>query len=51
MYEITGGTGRFEGASGRLTAHVLITVGDYGYANDMTWSIRQAIAGYILFPE
>ena len=51
VYEITGGTGRLENASGRLTAHVFITVGDYGYAADMIWSIQQAIAGYILFPE
>lgn len=51
VYEITGGTGRFENASGRVTSHVFITVGDYGYAVDMTWSIRQAIAGYIQFPE
>lgn len=51
VYDITGGTGRFENSSGRLMANVFITVGDYGYAADMTWSIRQAIAGYILFPE
>jgi hypothetical protein len=51
VYEITGGTGRFENASGRLTAHVFVTVGDYGYAADITWSIHQAIAGYIQFPE
>ena len=51
VYEITGGTGRFENASGRVTSHVFITVGDYGYAVDVTWSIRQALAGYILFPE
>jgi len=51
VYEITGGTGRFENASGRLSAHVFVKVGDYGYAADMTWSIQQAIAGYILFPE
>lgn len=51
VYEIAGGTGRFENASGRLTAHVFITVGSYGYADDMTWSIQQAIAGYIFFSE
>lgn len=50
-YEITGGTGRFEDAGGTLLAQVFIEVGDYGYAAEMTWSIRQAIAGHVLFPE
>lgn len=51
LYEITGGTGRFENATGRLPVQVFITAGEYGYAADMTWSIRQAIAGHILFSE
>lgn len=50
-YVITGGTGRFENVGGSLLAQVFIEVGDYGYAAEFTWSIRQALAGHIQFPE
>jgi len=51
VYEITGGTGRFENVSGRLPFNVFVGVGEFGYASEMTWSIRMAIAGHIQFPE
>ena len=51
VYEITGGTGSFENVSGRLPFQVFVSVGEYGYSADMTWSARMAIAGHIQFPE
>jgi len=50
-YVITGGTGRYEGVIGRLEFQVIVTVGEWGYAEDLTWTIRQVIAGHIQFPE
>lgn len=51
VYKITGGTGHYENVSGSLPFNVFVGVGEYGYAIDMTWSIRMAIAGHIQFPE
>ncbi len=51
VYEITGGTGRYENVSGRLPFQVFVNVGEWGYADDMTWKLRMAISGHLLFPE
>ena len=51
VYEVTGGTGLFENVTGRLPFQVFVSVGEFGFAADMTWSIRMAIAGHIQFTE
>ena len=50
-YMITGGTGRYEGVIGRLEFQVFVDVGEWGFAEELTWTIRQVIAGHIQFPE